>query len=411
MADSKQKLPQILNVYLNDVEVGTLTLLPDDRTLFAFSESYINDAGRPTLSQWFKTPLGDLKIEEKIRSQAMLPPFFSNLLPEGHLREYLAKKVDVKPEREFFLIAALGKDLPGAVRIRATDTMGDDQGIEQNFVETGKSLLRFSLAGVQLKFSAVMEPAGGLTIRADGADGSWIVKLPSNSFLHVPEAEFAMLTLARRIGITVPEFKLVPTTSIQGLPADINVPAGDSLVIERFDRRSDGARIHMEDFAQVFGLYPNQKYESASFDRIGFVVLSECGEEDFLEFIRRLVFTLAIGNGDMHVKNRSLLYEDPRLPRLSPAYDFVPSILYIPGDDLGLRLGGAKAFQDITKKNFATLASRACASERLVLNTVRETAQRIGDGWKEICDDLPLSKKMKFSLKTHIQMFQVCLEK
>jgi len=35
-----------------------------------------------------------------------LPPFFSNLLPEGHLREYLAARAGVKPGREFFLLAA-----------------------------------------------------------------------------------------------------------------------------------------------------------------------------------------------------------------------------------------------------------------------------------------------------------------
>jgi serine/threonine-protein kinase HipA len=408
MTNSTQKHPRILTVHLNEADVGTLTLLPDDRTIFAFSQSYIKDAGRPILSQWFRTPLGELKTEEKIRSRATLPPFFSNLLPEGHLRDYLAKKVDVKPEREFYLIAALGQDLPGAVRVNAADTVGDDQATQRSQSEIDKNpVLRFSLAGVQLKVSAVMEPTGGLTIRADGAGGSWIVKLPSNSFSHVPEAEFAMLTLARRIGISVPEFKLIPTSSIKGLPQDINERMGDSLVLERFDRRSNGTRIHMEDFAQVFGLYPSEKYENVSFDRIGFVILSECGEEDFVEFIRRLVFTVASGNGDMHVKNWSLLYSDPRHPRLSPAYDFVPSILYLPGDDLGLRLGGCKAFRDVHERHFAKLAERARASERLVLNTVRETLQRIAGEWKEIRGDLPLSKQMRTSLEAHMQSILV----
>ena len=44
-----------------------------------------------------------------------VPVFFSNLLPEGHLRDYLAERADVNPEREFFLLAALGADLPGAL--------------------------------------------------------------------------------------------------------------------------------------------------------------------------------------------------------------------------------------------------------------------------------------------------------
>jgi serine/threonine-protein kinase HipA len=404
MTESALKKTRILSVHLNDIDVGTLTLLPDDRTLFAFSESYIQDSHRPLLSQWFKTPLAELKTEEKIRGRATLPPFFSNLLPEGHLRDYLAKKVDVKPEREFFLIAALGQDLPGAVRVTAADTIGAEQTTEQSRSDTEQHrMLRFSLAGIQLKFSAVLEPAGGLTIPADGAGGSWIVKLPSNSFSQVPEAEFSMLTLARQIGISVPQFKLMPTSSIKGLPSDIPERMGNSLALQRFDRRSDGTRIHMEDFAQVFGLYPSEKYENASFDRIGFVILSECGEEDFLEFIRRLVFTVATGNGDMHVKNWSLLYTDSRRARLSPAYDFVPTILYLPGDDLGLGLGGGKVFRDVHERHFAKLASRARASERLVLNTVRETLQRIAEEWKKIRSDLPLSKEMQASLDGHVQ--------
>ncbi len=45
-------------------------------------------------------------------TRTRLSPFFSNLLPEGHLRKYLAKKAAVKETREFYLINALGHDLP-----------------------------------------------------------------------------------------------------------------------------------------------------------------------------------------------------------------------------------------------------------------------------------------------------------
>jgi serine/threonine-protein kinase HipA len=403
VAESKEKIPRVLNVQLNEVEVGTLTLLADDRSLFVFSESYIKDPQRPILSLWFKTPLGELKTEEKIRSQAMLPPFFSNLLPEGHLRQYLAKKANVKSEREFFLIAALGRDLPGAVRVGFAESLQDDEARAKTPSTKGKGLLRFSLAGVQLKFSAIMEARGGLTIPADGIGGSWIVKLPSSSYAHVPEAEYSMLELAKHVGIIVPEFKLVPTKSVSGLPKDINERFGNSLVVKRFDRAPGGSRIHMEDFAQIFGMYPDQKYENASFDRIGFVILSECGEEDFLQFIRRLVFAVFIGNGDMHLKNWSLLYADTRTPRLSPAYDFVPSALYLPNDDLGLRLGGTKSFIEVTETNFSMLASRAHASEHMVLHTVQETCAHIKISWRELRKELPLTTEMKKALDRHMK--------
>ncbi len=407
MSATEKKLSRILNVKLNDTEVGTLTLLAGDKTLFAFAESYVENADRPTLSLWFKTPMGELKITEKIRSAAMLPPFFSNLLPEGHLRDYLAKKANVKSGREFFLIAALGTDLPGAVRIMSSEDLQDDSKHEQQRAATAEKILRFSLAGVQLKFSAVMESTGGLTIPVDGIGGGWIVKLPSNSHRHVPEAEFSMLKLAEHAGIRVPECKLIPTASVSGLPSDINEKFGESLAVKRFDRGQNDARIHMEDFAQIFGIYPKEKYENASFDRIGYVILSECGEADFTEYIRRLVFTVMIGNGDMHLKNWSLLYADGRNPRLSPAYDFVPTILYMANDDLGLGLGGEKEFNQVTEKNFAKLAAKSASSERLVLNTVKDTIDRIYQAWHEIRADLPLTKEMRAAVESHMRTLKL----
>src|SRR5690606_33999253 len=104
-----------------------------------------------------------------------LPPFFSNLLPEGHLRDYLAGKAGVKRDREFFLMAVLGADLSGAVVVQPVDAAGQDDSPLQAEAPPpdapADGILRFSLAGVQLKFSAVMETSGGLTIPAQGIGG------------------------------------------------------------------------------------------------------------------------------------------------------------------------------------------------------------------------------------------------
>lgn len=35
-----------------------------------------------------------------------VPSYLANLLPEGHLRAYLAERAGVLPQREFFLLAA-----------------------------------------------------------------------------------------------------------------------------------------------------------------------------------------------------------------------------------------------------------------------------------------------------------------
>lgn len=292
----------VLDVALYGDRIGTLTLLPGDQTLFVFDQAYINDPDRPTLSISFKDAFGELITDTK-PWRVRLPPFFSNLLPEGALREYLARKAGLNPDREFFLLWILGRDLPGAITVSPAD--GEawppvDQPGEIPRPNERDTLLCFSLAGVQLKFSAVMAATGGLSIPAEGVGGSWVVKLPSMRFEGVPENEFVMMELARAIGIDVPEVRLIPLNKISGLPDDVVRLKGNALAVKRFDRAEDGGVIHIEDFAQVFGLYPEKKYERASYRNIAEVLWAETGEEGVAEFTRRLVFNVLIGNADMH---------------------------------------------------------------------------------------------------------------
>ena len=110
----------VLEVLLYGEPVGTLTHVGGDRTLFAFNEAYINDKDRPVLSLGFKDHLGGLITEFPV-TQTQLLPFFSNLLPEGHMRTYLAERAGVKSAREFFLLWVLGVDLPGAITVRPAE--------------------------------------------------------------------------------------------------------------------------------------------------------------------------------------------------------------------------------------------------------------------------------------------------
>ena len=197
---------QTLELRLQDWLVGTLSHLGNETVVFAFDRGYLETwIDRPVLSLGYKASDGGL-MEEVRPTRVRLPPFFSNLLPEAHLREYLAARGGVHPDREFFLLWLLGKDLPGALEVRSVDggapPRSEDAGPR---AKRDERPLRFSLAGVQLKFSAVMRAAKGLTLPADGVGGDWIVKLPSPRFDAVPENEYAMMTLARLPASTCPK--------------------------------------------------------------------------------------------------------------------------------------------------------------------------------------------------------------
>lgn len=380
-----------LEVRLGEAAVGTLVNLDGDRNIFTFDSAYLRRPDRPVLGQYFSDAHGQLHDVTR-PTRRRLPPFFANLLPEGHLRQYVAARGAVSPEREFPLIWLLGSDLPGAIVVRDPEGEPLPPAESPSARRENARPLRFSLAGVQLKFSAVLGRDNGLRIPAEGLGGEWIVKLPSPIYDRVPENEYAMMTFARAIGIDVPEIGLVPTTEIAGLPDDMRHDLGDAFFVRRFDRTAGGGRIHIEDFAQIQGLYPEEKYERTSYTIIADVVNQLAGHEAVEEYVRRLVFTAGIGNGDMHAKNWSLIYPDGRTPRLAPAYDFVATLRYIPGDTLALNLAGTKAWSQLDAARFERFADKARLSRGFVLNVVRETVARMREAWPKIGGSLPLDE-------------------
>lgn len=395
----------VLNVKLYGETIGTLTHVQGERTLFSFTEAYVADPNRPTLGLVFKDDLGGL-ITDHPATRVSTLPFFSNLLPEGHLREYLAERAGVDPQREFFLLWVLGRDLPGALTIEPAQgeawPPGTDATVE-GVDGPRENALRFSLAGVQLKFSALGDTKAnkGLTIPAEGVGGSWIVKLPAARFAGVPENEFAMMTLARLIGINVPEIDLIDLDAIKNLPGGLGNLSGKAYAIARFDRTPDGP-VHIEDFAQVYGLYPEKKYQSASYRNIATVLGTEGTDADVAEFIRRLVFNTLIGNADLHLKNWSLIYRDRRTASLSPAYDFVSTIPYIADDAAALKYARTRKFAGLDSDELSYLAGKAHLPEKPVLDTARDTVARFLEVWAKEKAHLPQAEHVTKTIDAHL---------
>jgi serine/threonine-protein kinase HipA len=411
LANAKRE-SMVLNVSLHEHEVGTLTKLVDDSVIFAFEDSF-KSGSKPVFSLAYRSEDGGFHFAEKIYSTAKVPPVLSNLLPEGNLRDYIAKKVNVQKSREFFLIQAMGHDLPGGIVISSASGGYVDRtpNNSEPAPRASKGEIHFSLIGIQLKFSAFAQAEGGLTISADSEDQSWIIKCPSVHHDKLPESEFSMQQLAESVGITVPKRKLIPVSAITGFPPDLTIPAGNALAIERFDRAPNGGRIHMENFAQIFRVqtYPDQnaKYQNGNFSRIGKLILAECSNDDFEQYIKRLVFGVIFGNGDMHLKNWSILFEDGFTPSLSPAYDLVPAVAYLPDDNLGLKLGGSKSFSEIREINFQRLAKNVNFSDERIVEIVRETKNKSMDVWSKMKLELPMTPLVREAIEKHMKSLKL----
>jgi serine/threonine-protein kinase HipA len=383
-------LPTILEVRLHGRPIGSLTRLPGDTAAFYFSTDYVDDAQRPVLSLGFMDAYGRIR-RPKESSKGEVPPFFANLLPEGDLRRYVAHRAGISNADEFALLWVTGDDLPGAVSVH--DPLGrplPPKSAGGPEVEPpAKDLLRFSLAGVQLKFSAIDNAFGGLAIRAQGRDGHVIVKLPSRHLRGVPENEFAMLRYAAAAGIDVPPVRLVALDRIEGLPDEASSLAGQALAIQRFDRGENGVRVHTEDFNQIFRQKPREKYDNYAFAHICGTIYRVMGNDALIDFVNRLVFNVGIANNDMHLKNWSVIYRDGRTPALAPAYDYVCTKAYLGHDETGLALGSARDFSHVTIAQFERMAERAQVSTRLVRTTARAMVERMRDAWPAAKDAVP----------------------
>ena len=398
-------------VRLHDVTVGHLEQT-GDLTTFRFLRSYLDLPERPVLGRWFEDRLGDDVVAK--RSQGELPAFFQNVLPETNsaLRTLLARRAGVPENRELRLLLALGEDLPGAMVVESAN--GAEEG-DEAAAAAGRAIvedaapsgpLRFSLAGMQLKLSVLLRDEK-LTLTATGAGGRYILKLPTATLAGLPRNEHAIMTWAREAGMTVATTRIVAVDDVENLPAELALPEDEALLVERFDRpAAGGRRIHQEDFAQVFGVPPTEKYgreASVTFDRMGKVLARVAGRPDFEEFVRRLVFSILCNNPDAHLKNWSFWYPDPRRPRLSPAYDLVSASAY-PGVDrrLACRLANEWNPAAIRTHHFGVLASRAGYDAKDGVALAEAAGQRIRDVWRDLSTRVEVPDHLRSVVTAHL---------
>lgn len=150
-------------------------------------------------------------------------------------------------------------------------------------------------------------------------DGSMMVsKFPSRSdHYDVALWEHFSHLLAGRCGINVAQ------TSVMGSGEAYHI-----LLSRRFDRRSDGRRIHFASALTHLGF----KDGASAADGKGYLdivdfILQACPdtEKNLEELYRRVAFNICIGNGDDHFRNHGFLL-GPQGWTLSPAYDLNPSL-------------------------------------------------------------------------------------
>lgn len=357
-----------LEIYIGELRAGvlfqyaqegaqTINRFVADRSLIEHTQaptislSYLADTAEEQALLWqdYRSPVFNGALS-KDRQTWLLPAFFQNLLPEGVFRDQIAQLRKCAPNDHFELLAACGKDLPGNIYALPARLSREALGyyVTQNadaleMTVTAEPLEEgVSLSGVQPKLG-VIKDGDRYVGRTKDQDTHIIAKLPVLSYPLLPEVEDLSLRLAKATGVNACEACLEP---LGKLAAQHQYDLGEAqaktnfLAVIRYDRRP-GTRIHCEDFAQVFGVMPEDKYTpQISYLAVAAVLLSRpsLGEDAVHELLRRIMVNEMLGNPDMHLKNLGLWYPDGHTPEMPPAYDIVAHALYVPVTGHGLRI-------------------------------------------------------------------------
>lgn len=328
--------------------------------------------------------------------------FFDNLLPPDVVRKRLGKILHLSRHNIFGFLKAIGGDCAGAIALypaTGTERTGasapafrelSDNEAAQILMDLPKRPLnigkeegfRISGTGAQDKLIACVK-AGKIFLPLFGAPSTHIIKPPVVAYHDSVFNEFFCMRLAQAMELPAPKCEILTLK---------NVPY---YCVTRFDRQIvDGevCRLHQEDFCQLLSVDPEKKYEDAGgptipkcFQLIKKMRIGTVGQVDFL---RRIVFNILIGNEDAHAKNFSVLYRG-KSTQLAPVYDLLCTKIYDSlAHETAMSIGGETSFDAITRENFARMACECKFRPELVMELIDEMRETIITASKSLADEL-----------------------
>ncbi|WP_062366710.1 type II toxin-antitoxin system HipA family toxin [Variovorax paradoxus] len=302
---------------------------------FAYGRRYLQDPAAMPLNPEH-LPLRDAAFalaERRIREGGAMPLTLRDALPDSWGRKVLEIRHG-KPLSDIDALLLTNEDRIGAMVFAESLPIQSEEPPSMLW-----SLEELAEASHRVEEGMEIGPDMHLLLRGGSLGGArpkaafahegrrYIAKFSSRGDDHDVEViEAATLWLASACGIRVPAFLLQPLAS------------GHALLVERFDRSgpvNDEQRHHYLSASALLDV----PYESSRGSYVELAQLlrriSARPQEDLTELFRRLVFNLAVGNSDDHVKNHGALRQGDGLWRLAPAFDLV------------MQLGGHTGYQEL----------------------------------------------------------------
>jgi len=310
-----------------------------------------------------------MSLNKKEYNHGALHPIFAQNLPEGYVRRYICEKLERHARVNDLYLLALQQDKgighlsfeSDIGRIDAEDlSLGDIlhwEGKESIFPEL---LNKYYLGG----FASGVQPKVLLdNVKASVNQHDLIVKSFDDEFPLLTVNEFVCMSAAKKAGLNPPNFWLSDDQR--------------TFVIERFDRPDSGL-LAIEDFSTLTGA---DKYRSSYEVVLKAVQAFTKKPTEVARAYSYIVFNCLIGNGDAHLKNFAIQYDQNRSDIcLTPPYDITHTLIYPALDkDMALKMDSAKAFPN--KDALLKLAKQFNIKRAEVI--IEQMAQAISESIKE----------------------------
>ncbi|MGH8238457.1 MAG: type II toxin-antitoxin system HipA family toxin [Steroidobacteraceae bacterium] len=326
-----------LMAWIQHRRVGAFTETPqaDGSNLFSFEYEAPTDRDIVSLTM---VPLADsLRFETRT-----FPPPFDMILPEGDRRARIEAARKILRTDSFSLLSYVGGNPVNRVRFLPREEEPRDgppmlpPPAEIANSTRGRALfaelaaasdLRQGIAGVQPKALGAIEQRKLSPSLRQFRGSTHILKSSTDRLPFLGVNEYVCLEVFRRAGLRVP---------IVTMSAD-----GELLLVQRFDIQEDGRCLGFEEAAALMGETSATKYQrdyGSMIESLSDFISTGAEVQARHDLVKALLLNHLIGNGDAHLKNFGVLYEDATTVSLAPFYDCVSTLPYIDDDVPALAL-------------------------------------------------------------------------
>lgn len=306
--------------------------------------------------------------------QAHWPVFLIDMLPQGYGREELLRRIGMAPtagiEADWQLLLSGAGNPIGNLRVKeAAQWLAERSGATRGFTDE-------EVAARGEQFTEHLAQHGLFVAGSSGVQGEWpklLMTRADDGLLYLDHTlpdtrarrhyivKFERGTDAQLASILRHEAPYMSLAAMLGLRVHGSLQLSRrALFIPRFDRiiaKDRVVRLAQESIATLtgipgFGAVP-------SHDEVCRQLLAQCThpEAEVLEYIKRDVANLALGNKDNHARNTALQRDFQGNIALTPLYDFAP--MYLHPDGIARRIRWED--NDAGQPDWKRVVDRVCA--------------------------------------------------